>query len=89
MPMRTCPLRHIINPTTFPLETAGAARPAARPVGTVRAVACLGDRWEVEVEIGGRVPLSRVPGAPACEPGQSVGLAWDRRRMLRFAAPDA
>ncbi|MFY0533856.1 TOBE domain-containing protein [Nannocystis pusilla] len=74
---------------SLPRETAGADRPAARAVGTVRAVACLGDRWEVEVEIGGRVHLSRVPGAPACEPGQSLGLVWDRQRVLRFAAPDA
>ncbi|MFZ6185648.1 ABC transporter ATP-binding protein [Nannocystis pusilla] len=74
-------------PHDLPFETAD--RPAARAVGTVRAVACLGDRWEVEVEIGGRVHLSRVPGAPACEPGQPVALAWDRRRVLRFAAPDA
>ncbi|PCC73801.1 ABC transporter ATP-binding protein [Nannocystis exedens] len=67
-------------------ETVGD-RPAAR--GTVRAIACLGDRWEVEVEIAGRVHLSRLPHAPACAPGQAVGAAWDPRCVLRFAAQDA
>jgi ABC-type Fe3+/spermidine/putrescine transport system ATPase subunit len=57
--------------------------------GTVRALACLGDRWEVEVEIAGRVHLSRTAAEPACAPGDPVRVAWDPDRVLRFAAPRA
>lgn len=57
--------------------------------GVVRSLACLGDRWEVEVEIAGRVHLSRSPTPPACTPGAAVALAWDPVRVLRFAAPSA
>lgn len=54
--------------------------------GTVRTLACLGDRWELEVEIAGRLHLWRTPTAPSCAPGDCVTLTWDPARELHFAA---
>ncbi|MDC0720381.1 ABC transporter ATP-binding protein [Nannocystis bainbridge] len=86
----TCPEDHALNdmphgPADLPRGSGASDRPAARALGTVRAVACLGDRWEVEVDIGGRVHLSRVPGDPRCGPGEPACVTWDRARVLRFA----
>ena len=51
--------------------------------GVVRAAACLGERWEVEVDAAGTSCLAQADAAPAI--GARVGLAWPAERVLRFA----
>jgi ABC-type Fe3+/spermidine/putrescine transport system ATPase subunit len=53
--------------------------------GRVRGLACLGDRWEVEVEVGERTHLVRSPEPPARAPGDPVHLRWDPAHVRHFA----
>ena len=53
--------------------------------GRVRSTACLGDRWEVEVEVQSGACVVRCPGPPGCAAGDAIGLAWDASHVLRFA----
>lgn len=62
-----------------------AAEHGAR--GTVRTIACLGDRWELEVEIGTRLHLWRTLVTPTHAPGDTITLAWDPTHELRFTSP--
>ncbi|WAS91010.1 ABC transporter ATP-binding protein [Nannocystis punicea] len=89
MSLGTYPNRHVLSDMSQESLSVPLPSEPARASGTVGAVACLGDRWEVEVEIGGRVHLSRIGGAPACAPGQAVVVAWDPARVLRFAGQPA
>jgi ABC-type Fe3+/spermidine/putrescine transport system ATPase subunit len=54
--------------------------------GTVRAIACLGDRWELEVEAAGQVHVARTAEAPAgIDAGAAIALSWAPERVLQFA----
>jgi ABC-type Fe3+/spermidine/putrescine transport system ATPase subunit len=54
--------------------------------GTVRAIACLGDRWELEVEVAGQVHVARTAELPAgIEAGAGIAVSWAPERVLRFA----
>ena len=66
-----------LRPEHVRLEAGGVA-------GRVRSEACLGDRWEVEVEVAGGVCVARSASPPGCAPGDAVGLRWDEARVLRF-----
>lgn len=56
--------------------------------GRVRATACLGDRWEVEVEVAGGSCVARCAGPPGRAPGETAAVAWDEAQVLRFTEDD-